>query len=88
MNRVRGGIRPPVIVNVRVNGDVGWPVTREIAQHLEMAGKTADSSAPLTRFQRIRSAHRAREGPGSKGSPKYWVSRATLPSLNSMMLTV
>ena len=57
MNRMRGGIRPPVIVNVRVNGDVGWPVTREIAQHLEMAGKTADSSAPLTRFQRIRSTH-------------------------------
>ena len=39
-------------------------------------------------FQRIRSTHCAREGPGAKGSPKYWVSRATLPSLNSMMLTV
>src|SRR6516165_12691340 len=34
------------------------------------------------RFQRIRSTHSAREGPGSNGSPKYWVSRATFPSLN------
>ena len=40
------------------------------------------------RFQPVRSTHCAREGPGSNGSPKYWVSRATLPSLNSMMLTV
>ena len=40
------------------------------------------------RFQRIRSTHWAREGPGSNRSPKYWVSRATFPSLNSMMLTV
>ena len=38
--------------------------------------------------QGIRSTHCAREGPGSNGSPKYWVSRATLPSRNSMMLTV
>ena len=40
------------------------------------------------RFQGIRSTHCAREGPGSNGSPKYWVSRATFPSRNSMMLTV
>src|SRR5512132_1817989 len=40
------------------------------------------------RFQDIRSTHCAREGPGSNGSPKYWVSRATFPSRNSMMLTV
>jgi hypothetical protein len=40
------------------------------------------------RFQRICSTHCAREGPGSNGSPKYWVSRTTFPSLNSMMLTV
>jgi hypothetical protein len=38
--------------------------------------------------QGIRSTHCAREAPGSKGSPKYWVSRATFPSTNSMMLTV
>ena len=38
--------------------------------------------------QGIRSTHCAREGPGSNGSPKYWVSRATSPSTNSMMLTV
>ena len=38
--------------------------------------------------QAIRSTHCAREGPGSNGSPKYWVSRATFPSRNSMMLTV
>jgi hypothetical protein len=30
----------------------------------------------------------ARDGPGLNGSPKYCVSRATFPSLNSMMLTV
>ena len=40
------------------------------------------------RFQGIRSTKWARESPGSNGSPKYWVSRATFPSLNSMMLTV
>ena len=39
-------------------------------------------------FQGIRSTHCAREGPGSNGSPKYWVSWATFPSRNSMMLTV
>ena len=36
--------------------------------------------AIAARFQGIRSTHCAREGPGSKGSPKYWVSRATFPS--------
>jgi hypothetical protein len=29
----------PVIVNVRINGDVELPVSWEIAQHLEMTGK-------------------------------------------------
>jgi len=38
--------------------------------------------------QGIRSTHSAREDPGSNGSPKYWVSRATFPSRNSIMLTV
>jgi hypothetical protein len=42
----------------------------------------------VARFQGIRSTHCAREAPGSNGSPKYWVSRATFPSRNSMMLTV
>lgn len=36
----------------------------------------------------IRSTHCARDGPGSNGSAKYWVSLTTLPSTNSMMLTV
>src|SRR5262249_222200 len=40
------------------------------------------------RLQGIRSTHCAREGPGSNGLAKYWVSRATFPSMNSMMLTV
>lgn len=40
------------------------------------------------RVQGIRSTHCAREGPASNGSLKYWVSRATLPPTNSMMLTV
>jgi hypothetical protein len=40
------------------------------------------------RLQGVRSTHCAREGPGSNGSPKYWVSRVTFPSRNSMMLTV
>src|SRR6516225_341479 len=39
-------------------------------------------------FQAIRSTKCARERPGSNGSLKYWVSRAALPSTNSMMLTV
>ena len=39
-------------------------------------------------FQVIRSTHCAREGPASNGSLKYWVSRTTFPSRNSMMLTV
>ena len=51
--------------------------------------KAASGSNPtLGTRHRIRSTHCAREGPGSNGSPKYWVSRATLPSTNSMMLTV
>ena len=36
----------------------------------------------------IGSTKRDREAPGANGSPKYCVSWATLPSLNSMMLTV
>jgi hypothetical protein len=48
----------------------------------------ARASLLSRRFHRIRSTHCAREGPGSNGSPKYCVSRATLPSRNSMMLTV
>src|SRR5437763_1815236 len=40
------------------------------------------------RFQGILSTHCARESPGSNGLPKYWVSRTTFPSRNSMMLTV
>ena len=36
----------------------------------------------------IRSTHWLRHGLASKGSPKYWVSRATFPSRNSIMLTV
>ena len=45
-------------------------------------------ATPLPRrFHHIRSTKCAREGPGSNGSPKYWVSRATLPSRNSMTLT-
>src|SRR5436190_13268665 len=40
------------------------------------------------RFQGLRSTHCARAGPGSNGSPKYWVSRVTCRSRNSMMLTV
>jgi hypothetical protein len=35
-----------------------------------------------------RSTHLARHAGGSKGSAKYWVSCATLPESNSMMLTV
>jgi CobW/HypB/UreG, nucleotide-binding domain len=36
----------------------------------------------------IRSTRCARDGPGSNRSAKYWVSLATRPSRNSMMLTV
>jgi adenylate cyclase len=54
----------------------------------DLGGALADGHPYGRKVQDIRSAHSAREGPGSKGSPKYWVSRATLPSQNSMMLTV
>jgi hypothetical protein len=43
---------------------------------------------PLRGYVSIRSTHCARQALASKGSAKYWVSRATLPPLNSMMLTV
>jgi hypothetical protein len=52
------------------------------------AGERQMAIHTTARFQGIRSTHCAREGPGSNGSPKYWVSRATFPSRNSMMLTV
>ena len=52
------------------------------------AGERQMAVLVAVRFQGIRSTHCARDGPGSNGSPKYWVSRATLPSRNSMMLTV
>src|SRR5271166_2904049 len=52
------------------------------------AGERQMAILTAARFQGIRSTHCAREGPGSNGSPKYWVSRATFPSRNSMMLTV
>ena len=55
-----------------------WEITSERRMATLMA----------VRLQGIRSTHCAREGPGSNGSPKYWVSRATFPSRNSMMLTV
>jgi hypothetical protein len=38
-------------------------------------------------FHVIFSTHCAREGPGSNAALKYCVSRVTLPSTNSMMLT-
>ena len=50
--------------------------------------RASDRRIEGARFQGIRSTHCAREGPGSNGSPKYWVSRATFPSTSSMMLTV
>ena len=46
------------------------------------------ASSPGARRQVIGSTHSAREAAGSNGSAKYWVSRATRPSRNSMMLTV
>jgi len=52
------------------------------------ASERQTATPTRVRFQGISSTHCAREGPGSKGSPKYWVSRATFPSRNSMMLTV
>ncbi len=52
------------------------------------AGERRRPMPLAARLQSIRSTRCAREGPGSNGSPKYCVSRATLPSRNSMMLTV
>src|SRR4051795_5802655 len=52
------------------------------------ASKRQTAILTAVSFQGICSIHCAREGPGSNGSPKYWVSQATFPSRNSMMLTV
>src|ERR1700732_2820021 len=57
----------------------------------EIAGERDRIDRQLRASERamgIRATHCAREGPGSNASPKYWVSRATFPSRNSMMLTV
>ena len=63
--------------------DFDWPLSRTLIASRRPGGRDS-----IAKFQRIRSTHCAREGPGAKASPKYWVSRATLPSRNSMMLTV
>ncbi len=70
--------RPLIEFEVRIALSFREPLERASRRPLRKA----------IRFQTIRSTHCARDGPGSKGSPKYWVSRATFPSRNSMMLTV
>jgi hypothetical protein len=47
-----------------------------------------DWLARLSPGQLFVSRQRARHAGASNGSAKYWVSRATFPSRNSMMLTV
>src|SRR5271165_3004025 len=39
--------------------------------------KASERQLAILTAPRFRSTHCAREGPGSNGSPKYWVSRAT-----------
>jgi len=60
------------------------PQPRPLDKLINIGGFTIASAE----VQAIRSTHCAREGPGSNGSPKYWVSLFTFPSSNSMMLTV
>ena len=48
----------------------------------------ANDTAPRVFVYLVKSTKCDRDCPGSNGSLKYWVSRATFPSLNSMMLTV
>src|SRR5579883_1527751 len=52
------------------------------------AGERGMTARIAARCQPIGSTHCAREAPGANGSAKYCVSRATFPSVNSMMLTV
>src|SRR6185503_16651567 len=94
-----GGIADDI--RLGLNNEAAHDAFRQLAHHYlpdEIAGKCGGiGRKPGARerwkvvaagFHEIRSTHCAREGPGSKGSPKYWISRATLPSRNSMMLTV
>jgi len=53
----------------------------------EGAPRTQDSTQS-SRSYSMRSTRCARDGPGSNGSAKYCVSRATLPPENSITLTV
>src|SRR3954452_5806873 len=79
-------------------GEQGWALGSEPEQprrhpkgRINRQGRASERQMAIhaaARFQGIRSTHCAREGPGSNASPKYWVSRVTFPSRNSMMLTV
>src|SRR5579859_5948950 len=51
---------------------------------LVLPSPIANSQSPIALPYPIRSTHCAREAGAAKGSAKYWVSRATLSSLNSM----
>ncbi len=57
------------------------------ADALRRAGDDRDRVIAYVSLSGIDSASAARLGAGSKGSAKYWVSCATNPSVNSMMLT-
>ena len=61
-------------------------VTR--GEELSFGGLPGAGQFPIHNSHVIRSTHRARHVGATNGSAKYCVSRATLPSLNSMMLTV
>jgi hypothetical protein len=64
------------------------PGVQELTRHVGILPQAAPfATSPGPGRHSIRSTHRLRHAGASKGSPKYSVSRATLPSRNSMMET-
>jgi hypothetical protein len=61
---------------------------RQFAETVKSDWLSRGDPGPLRGYVSIRSTHWARQALASKGSAKYWVSRETLPPLNSIMLTV
>ena len=70
-----------------LNLDRDWTEFQD-TRDIPAEGEVLEPPRQFRGYLSIRSTHCARQALASKGSPKYWVSRATLSPLNSMMLTV